>query len=132
PWLRDSGFNAVRIWASVGRLRPSNAAPSTSIRDEAEFAQARAVVLASPHANPYVDWTTDEAAFTTVSTGPGSNHYALDFAVADARASGMDVVLNLTPSPADMAGVTDAPTSWSARWAWWLHGFVVAYHLNVD
>ncbi len=134
-WLSDSGFNAVRIWASVGRLRPSIASPVSPIGEEAAFDRARAVVLASPHANPYVDWPAYEASFATVSTGPGSNHYALDFAVADARASGIDVVLNLTPSPSDMVGATDAfpwPSSWSARWTWWLHCFVVAYHLTVD
>lgn len=134
-WLEDSGFNAVRIWASVGRLRTSSGTTRPAVDDEASFVLARAAVLASPHASAYIDWPAYEAAFSTTNTGAGSNHYALDYAVADARDIGLDVVLNLTPSPQDMAGATDAaswPSSWPDRWSWWLHCFVVAYHLDVD
>jgi hypothetical protein len=130
-WLADSGFNAVRIWASFGRLLTPDSSAGTSIQDQAGFERARAAVLAAPRANPYLNWPGYDAAFATPKT-EGSNQYALDFAVGDARAHGFEVVLNVTPVRSESRSGELWPATWAERWAWWAHCFVLAYHLDIE
>jgi hypothetical protein len=130
-WLTDSGFNAVRIWASFGRLSAPDGSTGPGVADQAGFERARAAVLAAPRANPYLNWPAYDAAFTTPKT-EGNNQYALDFAVGDASAHGFEVVLNVTPLRSESRSGELWPASWAERWAWWAHCFAVAYHLDVE
>jgi regulation of enolase protein 1 (concanavalin A-like superfamily) len=126
-WLKQMGTNMMRLWGRThldegpiaGQTQSNDNGPQgNGVIDQATFDAAKAVVIANPTGNTYINWLGYDLAKT--QHGEEMLQIGIDpVAVIRYKHNG------------DVASVigadTDTLTTWPARWEWWEYCYAMAY-----
>jgi len=135
-WWRYSGAQAARVFVSASDIEGTDdlSPVGDGVASRAGFT-SRAAALRSNAANPavalsstYVKWSAFEAAYRQVATG--NNRFVVSDLFPAMRASGVEILVNITASPTrfPLVDVNDHANMWEL----WQHYYAQAYVLSRD
>ena len=135
-WWRYSGVKAARVFVSASDIEATDDIPGTGdgVDSLAAFGARRAALRANaadpaqPLDPQYVQWSVFESGHRRIATG--TNRFAVSEAFPRLRATGVEILVNVTASPSrfPLAGSED----WGNLWELWQHYYAQAFVLGRD
>jgi outer membrane receptor for ferric coprogen and ferric-rhodotorulic acid/sugar lactone lactonase YvrE len=139
-WWRYSGAKTVRFdrgpsAADATHVNPGGVA-ADGVDDFGKFIARRAALRANaaapdqPPDNSYIDWPYFKARFETDVQSVNGNRYITTPALEEYRRQGVEVVVQMTASPAIFPIADDG--DWAGKWLLWRYFYTHAFYLARD
>jgi len=133
-WWRYEGVKAVRAFISPSDIEPTDdiagtgdgVSSSTTFFSRRDALRANAANPAVALDNAFINWPAFRNRFAN-DVRAGSN-YTVDFAFSQLRAQGVEILANITASPARLPVVGNS--DWANKWELWQHYYAEAFYLG--
>ena len=126
-WWHYSGVSGARVFISPSYIEPSDALPpwGDGVTDQTSFLSRKALVRSDPNNTNYFNWASVTNRFAT-SGQIGNNILQPDFACAELRKLGVEILVVATGSASKFPGTT----SWADKWEIWHYYYEQAFYLG--
>ena len=128
-WWRYSGVSGARVFLSPSEIETADDLPGRGdgVTNQAGFLARKTALRADPLNTNFINWPYWSGRYETNTPG-GGNKVRVNFAFAQLRQIGVEILMNMTASQ-NFLTITNA-NDWAGKWELWQHFYAASFYLG--